>query len=72
MFSTILLPVSIIAGLCLAVSALAIGIGERKIRMGFYQDSRVWLCRDVIGGVVIVHRQPAIPREPAALLKVKG
>jgi hypothetical protein len=34
MFSTVVLPVSIIAGLCLAVAALAINIGEWKIRMG--------------------------------------
>lgn len=34
MFSTVLLPVSIIAGVCLAVAALVVSIGEWKIRIG--------------------------------------
>ena len=34
MFSTVLLPVSIIAGVCLAVAALVASIGEWKIRIG--------------------------------------
>jgi len=39
MFSTVLLPVSIIAGVCLAVAALVISIGEWKIRMGLFLRS---------------------------------
>jgi hypothetical protein len=35
MFSTVVLSLNIIAGLCLAVAALVISIGEWKIRMGF-------------------------------------
>jgi hypothetical protein len=39
MFSTVVLPVSIIAGVCLAVAALVISIGEWKIRMGLFLRS---------------------------------
>jgi hypothetical protein len=35
-FSTVVVPVSIIAGVCLAVAALVISIGEWKIRMGLF------------------------------------
>jgi hypothetical protein len=35
-FSAVVLPVSIIAGVCLAVAALVISIGEWKIRMGLF------------------------------------
>jgi hypothetical protein len=34
MFSTVVLPVSIIAAVCMAVAALVISIGEWKIGMG--------------------------------------
>jgi len=34
MFSTVVLSASIIAGVCLAVAALVISIGEWKIRIG--------------------------------------
>jgi hypothetical protein len=35
-FSTFVLPVSIIAGVCLAVAVLVISIGEWKTRMGLF------------------------------------
>ena len=35
-FSAVVLPISIIAAVCVAVAALVISIGEWKIRMGLF------------------------------------